>query len=132
MRILDAGHDYELTNLDSSQEDDQVQRLTFVKREGVNYPGNIGHYAGTQTQEVLRALIDRMKYVQNQIPCDVNLRVIDKLRHCLALLEIRAAERHGKNFICFEDEIEDFAPAPNGHLTQFWLDRPNPSEKGER
>jgi hypothetical protein len=40
MRVFDPGHKY----------------LKFVKREGDNYPRNRGHYEGTTSQEVLRAL----------------------------------------------------------------------------
>jgi hypothetical protein len=53
VRTLDPGHRYALANLDGDGED----MLTFVKREGMLYPGNVGSHAGTTMQEVLRALI---------------------------------------------------------------------------
>lgn len=93
MRIIDPGHQYALDHLDGNLE----ELLTFVKREGSGYPGNQGSHPGTNIQEVLRALIDRMKYLQSQIPCDNNLEVINHLRECIRLLEQRAAERHGRN-----------------------------------
>ena len=95
MRILDPGHKYHLLSLDTPQPDDYgFQVLTFVKREGPGYPGNVGHHAGTTTQEVLRALINRSLYVNNQIFDWRNDMVTKKLRECILQLELRAAERH--------------------------------------
>lgn len=79
--------------------------LTFVKREGDGYPGNVGHYPGTTTQEVLRALIDRTEYVNNQIPCEENLEVLRHLRSAILQLEDRAAFRHGR--VLPDIELED-------------------------
>lgn len=92
MKILDPGHTYELNHLDGENK----SILTFVKREGDNYPGNVGEYEGTNLQEVLRALIDRVKYLNNQIPCSQNEQIITNLRHSIFLLEQRAAVRHGR------------------------------------
>lgn len=91
MKILDAGHKYELDHLDGGD----IETLTFVKREGDNYPGNVGHYEGTNLQEVIRALIDRVKYLDNQIEDHRNASVVYHLQLCIASLEQRAAERHG-------------------------------------
>lgn len=95
MEIIDPGHVYALTCLDSPGVDRKVM-LTFVKREGEGYPGNVGQYPGTTTQEVLRALIDRIKYVNNQIHDDRNELVLYYLRFSIYNLEERAAERHGR------------------------------------
>lgn len=59
MKVIDPGHVYELAHLDGQH----VERLVFVKREGDGYPGNFGHHEGTNLQEVLRALIDRVEYL---------------------------------------------------------------------
>ena len=93
MRIVDPGHQYALDHLDGSME----ELLTFVKREGEGYPGNEGSHPGTNLQEVIRVLIDRVKYLHSQIAHDCNLEIIDNLRECIRLLEQRAAERHGRN-----------------------------------
>ena len=63
-RVIDPGHVYDLRRLDGPG----VERLTFVKREGPRYPGNVGKHPGTTMQEVIRALIDRAEYVNAQIP----------------------------------------------------------------
>lgn len=92
MKVIDPGHIYKLDTLDG----DVDVTLTFVKREGEGYPGNIGHHAGTNIQEVLRALIDRVKYLNSQIEHPRNWMVEISLREALNQLELRAAERHGR------------------------------------
>jgi len=106
MKIVDPGHTYELEWLDGKPFPgtyyvDGVltytnpSRLTFVKREGAKYPGNAGSYPGTNMQEVLRALIDRIKYLDAQIRHDYNAFVLQNLRSSLFWLERRAAELKG-------------------------------------
>ena len=90
MRVLDAGHCYELASLDG----DLVQQLQFVKREGGGYPGNVGRYPGTTSQEVLRALIHRAAYVNNQIPCWQTRLSLYLMGAVIWLYEHRAAKRH--------------------------------------
>ena len=92
VKIIDPGHEYELASLDG----EQVNRLVFVKREGKGYPGNVGHHPGTTMQECLRALIDRAKYVQNQIPCEETHKAIKHMADAVYLLELRAARRHNR------------------------------------
>jgi hypothetical protein len=115
MEVIDPGHFYALASLDGN---DEVEWLQFVKREGEGYPGNVGHHPGTIIQEVLRACIDRVKYVDNQIPDERNRPVIDSLRTALYYLEVRAAERHGKKLP--EDlnfhKIEELPVGKNGHF----------------
>jgi hypothetical protein len=98
VKVLDPGHQYVLGILD---EDLCVPVgplvLQFVKREGSGYPGNEGHYPGTTMQEVMRALIDRCKYVNGQIPCAETEAVMAHLRSAILLLEVRAAWRHGRH-----------------------------------
>src|SRR5438552_14576746 len=107
MKVLDPGHKYELDNLDSKY--NLKTLLIFVKREGDKYPGNIGHYEGTNLQEVIRVLIDRIKYLDNQIHDDRNITCIQYLRNVLWLLEDRAAERHNRSWeLRHTDELELF------------------------
>lgn len=101
MNVIDPGHTYDLDHLDGSG----VSRLVFVKREGVGYPGNVGSYEGTNMQEVLRAVIDRLKYLDCQIPDPRNGATIDDLRSAIRRLEERAADRHGRPFE-FDEPIE--------------------------
>ena len=89
VRVRDPGHLYELSLLDGTG----TAELRFVKRIGEKFPGNSEPaYAGTTTQEVLRALIDRQKYVDGQRTNLSNLIVLQRLRSALRWLEERAAE----------------------------------------
>ena len=101
MRVIEPGHQYALAHLDGNLE----ELLTFVKREGPGYPGNVGHHPGTNLQEVIRAMIDRVKYVDGQVPCRENKIVIAALRESLQYLEIRAARRHKRPVPAELDEL---------------------------
>ena len=87
MKVLDPGHRYLLAHLDGDAE----APLVFVKRVGEKYPGNVGPHEGTTTQEVLRALIERAKFVEAQKPSRHNAAAIYHLREALFALELRAA-----------------------------------------
>lgn len=116
MRVIDPGHTFALDWLDGSVTTVRpstgvpaVNTLTFVKREGERYPGNVGHYPGTNLQEVLRACISRVKYLDKQLPHEGNMEVLFHLRKAMMELELRAAERHGRylngdNWHNIEDE----------------------------
>lgn len=94
MRIMEPGHMYLLDVLDGKP--DAAIMLVFVKRIGEKFPGNDGPgYPGTITQEVLRALIDRTKYVNGQREHPANYHVLRDLRSALAELEMRAADERG-------------------------------------
>ena len=94
--ILDAGHKYLLKSLDG----EYPQKLQFVKRcdleNPARFPGNTDSYPGATLQSVIRILIDRVNYLQNQINCIENSLINFCLKLCLWLLEFRAARRHGK------------------------------------
>jgi hypothetical protein len=94
VKIIDAGHVYQLTNLDDFIGDKFPQTLTFVKRSGANFPFNEGDHPGTNVQEVLRALIDRTDYLNRQKPCAETEAAAGCLRAALVLYEQRAARRH--------------------------------------
>ena len=86
MKILEAGHVYELHQLDLNEGSPSCL-LTFVNRE----PGH--EHPGTQTQEVLRALIDRTMHCDNCLRWHNNDLIIYHLRMALVLHEERALER---------------------------------------
>jgi hypothetical protein len=92
MRCVIPGHVYELDSFGGTFE----QTLTFAKRDGEKYPGNVGTHPGTNVQDVLRVLIDRVKHLNAQVPCSENKRVLLSLRECILLLEERAAVRHNR------------------------------------
>jgi hypothetical protein len=96
--VLDAGHRYELFSLDGAHQ----QELRFVKRFDLGrpwrFPGNFNGYSGTTLQSVIRVLIDRLLYLQNQIWSVENVAIIKLLRLSLWALEFRAARRHGRSY----------------------------------
>jgi hypothetical protein len=113
MRVGDPGHVYQLDTLDGSD----PQYLTFVKREGPGYPGNVGHWPGTNLQEVLRVCIDRVKYLDGQIPHMTNALVLAHLRSAIQWLESRAAQRHGRDQPQFTQQVELMPVCPKcGHV----------------
>jgi len=97
MTEFDPGHKFSLDVFDDSS-NTLREFLTFVKREGSGYPGNKGHYPGTNCQEVLRVLIARVKYLDGQIPHWTNQVVLFCLRISLNCFEYRAAKRHKRMF----------------------------------
>lgn len=98
MKVLDSGHTYELTHLDGLNQNGNY--LCFVKRydpqDSTKFPGNYNSYPGTTSQEVIRCLLDRARYVQNQKWCLENIVVIQCLRIALWSLEFRASRKHKK------------------------------------
>lgn len=115
MRILDPGHRYWLDMLDIEGDQRQgTEMLTFVKRQGPRYPGNLSCYPGTNCQEVLRALIDRVKHLDSQVADPHNQPILHHLREALWLFESRAAKRYGREFPPLDafDAIEDEPTCP--------------------
>lgn len=84
MRIVDPGYTYELDSLDG----DFKQFIRFVKR----FRGDFNH-AGTINQDVLRVLIDRVEFLQEEKPWPLNEQIIYHLRMALVLHEARALIR---------------------------------------
>jgi hypothetical protein len=97
MHIIDPGHKFALDLYDMGI--GVFTELTFMKREGGKYPGNKGHYPGTNLQEVIRACIVRTEYLNRQIPCDENVVGLRCLREFILSLEVRAAMRHGMTHV---------------------------------
>jgi len=87
MKIIDPGHIYEFEQLGGG-----TQTVTFVKRSGgaIQYEKE---WAGLQTQEVLRALIDRTKYLYKVLPCAETEEALYHLRLSLYWYEVRALRR---------------------------------------
>jgi hypothetical protein len=92
MREIEPGHIYELASYDGAQSN----IITYVKREGALYPGNIGAHPGTLTQESLRADAARLSYVNQQEPCNETSMALWHVRQALMLLEMRAKRKRGQ------------------------------------
>lgn len=126
MIVLDPGHQFLLDILDGYGS----QRLTFVKRDQPpeKYPGNDGHYPGTNCQEVLRVLLSRLRYLQGQDAACENGRVIDHLERALYELEARAHRKHGGLLTRTVAEVVAASPCPRcGHVFCTWCAVPAPA-----
>jgi hypothetical protein len=51
-------------------------------------------------QDVIHCLLNRIRYLDNQIPCIENKVMQSSLQTCLVMLEKRAADRHGVQLEC--------------------------------
>ena len=113
MREIDKGHRFILNSYDGPY----GCELQFMKREGKGYPGNEGHYPGTNCQEVMRALITRIIYLNWQESCLTNKISIWLLRVIIWLFEYRAARRHNVYPVWKLHNIEKLATCPTcGHI----------------
>lgn len=92
MKEIDPGHVYKLAELDGGE----GQTLIYVKRKGTKYPSNQNAHSGTTMQEVLRTVVHRLKYVQNQIPDEKNIFAQQAIEKAIFYLEWRAAVRHNR------------------------------------
>ena len=93
MKVIDPGHRYLAEPIPRGSE--PPVEVHFPKRQGPNYPGNVGEHPGPLTQEYLRIEIDRAKYMNRQGPCFETDTIIAGLRTALAGFEIRAARCRG-------------------------------------
>jgi hypothetical protein len=111
MKVEEPGHIYQFQTLDlESPRDDRrlVDQLIFVNREkGKEHPG-------TQTQDVLRALIDRTMHCDNCIPWQGNPDIIHHMRMAIAYHEARALERKAEKGLYFPEMV---VLGPDGHFS---------------
>lgn len=109
MKVLKPGHKYLLSNIKSDEDGDQdINLLKFYDEKGENRKDIIG----TSNQEVLRALIDRVEFMENELSHSFNKEIIYHLRKALALHEARHLTRmvdKGKN-------IEKYITGNDGHF----------------
>lgn len=94
MKVIEPGHIYQLNWLDGKAPFNHAasgipytDTLVFVNREAGT------EHAGTQTQEVIRALIDRTQHCDRCLRWEGNDQIIHHLRMALVLHEARALER---------------------------------------
>lgn len=119
MKVIVPGHVYHLEIYDiPSAGMAPVQWLSFMRRIGPGYPGNVDTSAGTNCQEVLRVLIDRVKYLDKQQPCYENLCILTLLRLSLQEFENRARRIRGQTIPRIDLRcIETFPTCPTcGHI----------------
>jgi hypothetical protein len=131
MITLIPGHMYKVRSYPAREVDGPFRfhatnPIIFRHRVGDEYPGNRGDpFDGTTTQELLRVIIARTKYVDQQQPDPANGTVLGCARAAIAALETRAAQRRGPGYLAlfrqelalWELDIEDAAPCTTcGHI----------------
>ncbi len=104
MKTIYPGHLYELDHIDG----DGKTRLQFVQRKPFHEP-----VEGPTNQEVLRAVIDRVKALDAEVPWAGNQQILHHLRMAIALHEARALLRHVEKH---HFSIEHSPVGPDGHL----------------
>lgn len=96
MKVLVPGHRYALINFEDK---DDHQSLQFIHKEpileGSTQLETIDD--GTTNEEVLEALIDRIKFLNNKFPCKENSCCITHLEEALMWLEKRTRDREKRN-----------------------------------
>jgi hypothetical protein len=103
MKVLYPGHRYALINLKERTE----THLQFAQDEP--------HHeviAGPSCQEVLRAVIDRVEYLDAELPWSGNAAIIQHLREAIAGFEARALIRKAEKGLA----VEKLPVGDDGHL----------------
>ena len=93
MKVLVEGHTYELERHGVKLDGYPVERLQFINKVKQEDGSLVTVADGTTNEEVLRVLIDRMKYLNGRMSCRENSIVITKLEESLMWLEKRTADR---------------------------------------
>lgn len=109
MKVLDNGHKYEVVNFNKEGEALGSQQISFVKDRCINGDG----YEGTNCQELLRVLINRVQFLESQLHSDVNETIIKHLRASIVLFE----QRHLQRLLEKDFPIEDIQTFEEGHFT---------------
>src|SRR5450759_428078 len=112
MKILTPGHLYELENFEKPE--DPGLLLQFIEKVNYGEAYKLGHARplaegedaktvlitvnnGTTNEEVLKVLIDRLKFLSAKFPCRETAIVITKLEESLMWLEKRTADRKARS-----------------------------------
>jgi hypothetical protein len=107
MREIDPGHVYELDNLKG----EGTTTLRFYRDPAIHGFAQ----DGPSTQEVMRAVIARVRQLDREKPHPVNTEIIRRAREIIALFEVRALMmKVEKNNLPLS--IEEYPVGRDGHL----------------
>ncbi len=118
MRVIDPGHVYELENYRAEEAVSQGlerQRISFVKRRVPADPGRVDLRDGTNCQELLKVLINRVLFLDQEARHPMNRVLLLCLRRALVLFETRALERKVEKHTLLPETL-DYS-SHDGHLT---------------
>jgi hypothetical protein len=96
MKVLDAGHRYEVANFDNPE---TFQEISFVSKSPVEEGSKEMklNFDGTTNEELLAVLIDRTKYLNGLFPCRENSIAITKMEEAKMWFEERTRNRLARN-----------------------------------
>jgi len=90
MKVLVKAHTYELENFEKKDEKGQI--LQFIHKEPVG-DSLVTVSDGTTNEEVIEAVIDRLKFLNDKFPCKENAMAITNLEQAVMWLEKRTKDR---------------------------------------
>jgi len=110
MKVITPGHYYGLENVEQGSTYFKEQSLFFIqktKRKDAPpivqklRPGDPEEFItvqnGTTNEEVLRVLIDRLKFLDEKFPCLENKHAINHLTYALRWFELRTKDRQKRD-----------------------------------
>ena len=92
MKVIVPGHSYELSNFEPTPEY-RNQALSFIEKSLDERGQFVTVVNGTTNEEVLKVLIDRIRFLNAKGPCRQNSIVLTKLEEALMWLNNRTEER---------------------------------------
>ena len=111
MKITEPGHHYRMDILSHRGGClSDAAEVRFLKRSGKLIKHEVEH-PGVLVQEVLRVLIDRTKYLDEQIPCIESQDALYHMRMALFNFEVRAYRRKQEE-VNRQDETHDDTERP--------------------
>jgi len=93
MRVIKEGHVYGLNMLGLGPEKVVMDMTGEQCLQFVEMYEDGSYFNATTNEEVLKVLIDRMKYLNKKFPCRENSIVITKLEECLMWQNYRTQKR---------------------------------------
>jgi hypothetical protein len=96
MKIFTPGHLYELENFEAKNKPGQT--IQFIEKEPAS-PGSsklVTIADGTTNEEVLRVLIDRLRFLGEKLPSRENSLAATRLEEALLWLEKRTRDRQAR------------------------------------
>lgn len=127
MKIIEPGHIYRLHWLDGVPDQELTGTVSTCEADLIFVNREDNPHGGTQTQEVLRALIDRTMHCDNCLRWEGNDQIIYHLRQALVLHEARALGRKVEKGIITPESVSigddgHFLLTVRGGGGQDWID----------
>lgn len=88
MKVIKAGHEYNLYNFEKCPNPAGYQAIVFVEMDQDNT-----YHDGTTNEEMVEVLLNRMQYLNHKFPCNDNVKIIGCLETISECLEHRTKLR---------------------------------------